>query len=76
MYKITIGTDNGTPCIGANAAKGCAVVTKVWPSQLRYRVTARLPSGEVVIVTRTAAREIGATVIAEFPRADHAHARR
>lgn len=75
MYKIWIGTTSGHPCIGADASRDCAVRTKIWPSQLRYRVTARTPNGDVIITTRTKAQQISAQVIAAFPRADHACSR-
>ena len=75
MYKILIGTTDGVPRIGAASAHDCAITDKVWPSQLRYRVTARTAEGQIIITTATQARKIGATVIAAFPRADHAHSR-
>lgn len=72
-YQMTIGCDiNGAPLIGARACRDCDAVDtdRIYPSQMEYRIVARLGRGAPVIMTRTEARELGLPIIAEFPRAD------
>lgn len=76
--KIWIGCENdGQPLVGAyQGANDAASCEQVWPSQMRYRCTARKADGTATVCTPTEAKREGWKVLFRFPPADGRFSRR